>query len=114
MNSPRSGERIQSSPSAGLSETEREKQSKTLHEGIDLLNQVNLKITHPIVATHSNAASSSGGQQAAFEAVATQHENYMSVHNTKDASASASNLLILCFGVLLYLIVLPQPHNIIR
>lgn len=86
MNSPQSGERIQSSPSAGLSETEREKQSKTRHEGIDLLNQLNLKITHPIVATHSNAASSSGGQQAAFEAVATQHENHMSIHDTPHIS----------------------------
>ncbi len=86
MNSPLSGERIRSSPSAGLIETKREKQSKTLHGGIDLLNQLNLKITHPIVATHSNAASSSGGQQAAFQAVATQWENYMSAHDTPQIS----------------------------
>lgn len=77
MNSLLSGEKIQSSPSTGLSETEGEKQSKTPHESIDLIHQLSLKITDPIVATHSNAASSSGGQQAAFEAVATQHERYM-------------------------------------
>lgn len=91
MNSPLSGERTESFPSAGLSETERhrerEKQSQTLYKSIDLIHQLHLTITHPVLATHSNAASSSWGQQAAFEAAATQHENYMLIHGTLPLSS---------------------------
>lgn len=64
---------MKSSPSAGLSETEGERD--TVYKSIDLIHQLNLKTTHPILTTHSSAASSSGGQQAASEAAATQHES---------------------------------------
>ncbi len=66
------------------------KASEALYESTDLINQVNLKITHPILETHSNAASSSGGLQAASEAGATQPESYFYIHDTQHISSFVS------------------------
>lgn len=73
-------------------------------------------------ATHSSAASSSGGQQAACKAVTKQQEvNILELslqHSLKmdfkmRIIIGPSDFVMLYYRDLLYLVVSPEPHNII-